>query len=381
MRVTLIACDAAAASLQQRLSAQLRLIEPPTISWMQPIAHLRPKYKIKLATTPTTIEKWSFPGLPSNISLHIKRDDQTGGLLGGNKVRKLEYLLADALVSGADTLITCGAVNSNHCRATCIAGRLLGFDSHLLLRSQSQDPDDHALEGNLLLNTLTGAKCHLVPRVPYLTGLLPRMNHLQKQLEEEQGKKVYHIPVGGSNVVGFWGYVEAFDEMMTSQSLAENYDDVVLATGSGGTAAALAVSNVLCGSPIKIHAIAVCDDSNYFYKHVDETLLELGLDQKYKARDLLSVVEGHKGRGYGLSTQTELDEISSVSMQTGVVLDPVYTGKGYLGLKSLILDNPRNLKGNRVLFLHTGGAFGVFDGAFDKTHALKHLVQPFDFSG
>jgi D-cysteine desulfhydrase family pyridoxal phosphate-dependent enzyme len=315
---------------------------------------MAPEHKIPLGMAKTPIEPWFIPGIPADVTVHIKRDDMTGGPLSGNKVRKLEYLLADALLSDADSLITCGGVQSNHARATCIAGRQLGLESHLVLRSTSQE-----MTGNLLMNCLAGASTYLVPREPYLTGLLPRMQLVQRELTRA-GKTPYLIPVGGSNLMGFWGYLDAFDELL-EQGLGEQFDDLVLATGSGGTAAALSVANMLCGSPVKIHAIAVSDNSEYFYQHVDATLAELGIGH-HTAQDLLTVVDGHKGRGYGLSTPAELESIASVSAATGILLDPVYTGKAYMGLRGLLAKGDR-LRGTRVLFLHTGGTFGCFDGA------------------
>ena len=131
----------------------------------------------------------------------------------------------------------------------------------------------------------------LAPKVPFESGLKPRMLEIIDSLAAE-GSKCFLLPVGGSTPLGAWGYIEAFDEMM-QQGLAENFDDVVVACGSGGTAAGLAIANFLLGSPVRMHGICVCDDQNYFYKHIDETLVALGVATT--AREIIRIVDGYKG--------------------------------------------------------------------------------------
>eukprot|EP00041_Stephanoeca_diplocostata_P032088 m.1017693 g.1017693 ORF g.1017693 m.1017693 type:complete len:401 (+) comp24084_c0_seq50:137-1339(+) len=370
-----------------RQAAKQLLVESPSFSWASELAKHKPPFRLPLAQKPTPIEPWFLPCTNgSKFSVHIKRDDNTGGLLSGNKIRKLEYLLGDALHKGCDTVFTCGGVQSNHCRTTAVAARRCGFDVRLFLRASGKSAEEEDIRGNLLIDQYAGAHCYLVPKVTYATGLLPRMEHLREHLITTESKNPYIIPVGGSNCVGVWGYLEAYNELL-EQGLRERFDDIVLATGSGGTAAGLAIANALCGGPVDIHAIAVCDDPDYFYGHIDETIQELGLYESHgwRARDLIHVVDGFKGRGYGLSTPTELQDLYEVSTATGVVLDPVYTGKGYLGLKHLLENDGcvdgRRLRGERVLFLHTGGAFGNFDGRFENkemTAGVAWHLLPFD---
>lgn len=295
-------------------------------------------------------------------------------------------------MQGCDSVITCGAVQSNHCRATAIAARQLGMEPHLVLRSNEHCKTALPHEGNFLLDQVVGASATLVDRkLPYKTGLKPIMARIEQNLIQ-QGKHPYHIPVGGSNKIGFWGYVEGFLEIKTQAAMlsqreyethktkfergilvespsrttsnssgSKNITDIVLSCGSGGTASALAVSNYLCNRPFKIHAISVCDDQNYFHNHVDETLEQLGLHHQVSSRDILTVIDGFKGRGYGLTTEAELDNIQTVARETGILLDPVYTGKGFLGLMHLLNERSSSLLGNGVLFLHTGGLFGLFN--------------------
>eukprot|EP01134_Creolimax_fragrantissima_P006489 CFRG6489T1 len=326
-----------------------------------------PLTKLKLAVTPTPIDSWDqLPGKPNGIRLDIKRDDMTGSAVGGNKVRKLEFLLADALAQNCDSVITCGAVQSNHARATAMAARSQGLDSHLFLRSESPSNTKIGFQGNVLLDRMMGSTIHLLPRVPYKTGLLPHMKALQDS-EAAKGRKSYLIPVGGSDVVGWWGYVEGFREML-EQGVHKTYTDIVVSTGSGGTAAGIAISNYLCGSPIKVHAVCVCDNADYFHQHINQTLRELGLGGKKnttRSQDIIDIIDGYKGRGYGLSQPEELELIKRVARSTSILLDPVYTSKGVRGMLSELKSSPQRFQGNSVLFLHTGGVFGLFDGTID----------------
>ncbi|XP_060082861.1 uncharacterized protein LOC132562149 [Ylistrum balloti] len=332
--------------------------------WAQQLHHV-PKYQIKLANPGTPIHKWSLPGVPSKFEVSIKRDDMTGSTLSGNKVRKLEFLMADAVARKCGHVITCGGVQSNHCRATAVAARQLHLHPHLLLRTDTQDPAEIGVEGNLFLDRLCSAEIYVVPKkCPYETELKPRMEKLANILKEKTGEDVYLVPVGGSNSVGLFGYITVFEEMI-SQGLFDQFDDVVFACGSGGTAAGLAISNHLTGSHIKCHAIIVCDDKAYFTDHINQTLCDVGLDTVH-CQDILDIIEGHKGRGYGLSTEDELEFIMKVSQQTGIMLDPVYSGKAARGLVEELCNNPDRFQGNRILFIHTGGVFGMYDGRLNS---------------
>ncbi|XP_033760439.1 putative D-cysteine desulfhydrase 1, mitochondrial isoform X2 [Pecten maximus] len=300
------------------------------------------------------------------------------------QVRKLEFLMADAVSRKCGHVITCGGVQSNHCRATAVAARQLQLQPHLLLRTDVQDQSKIGSEGNLLLDRLCGSNMYIVPRKsPYETELKPRMETLAKKLREETGKEAYLVPVGGSNSVGLFGYITVFEELI-SQGLFDQFDDIVFACGSGGTAAGLAISNHLTGSRIRCHAIIVCDDKAYFTDHINQTLCSVGLDTVH-CQDILDIIEGHKGRGYGLSTSEELEFIMNVSQQSGIMLDPVYSGKAARGLMEELRSNPDRFQGNRILFLHTGGVFGMYDGSLDsvvkaETKDLVHMWPSIDSS-
>eukprot|EP01137_Pigoraptor_chileana_P007453 Opistho-2@53084 len=355
------------------MSANVRLPASHLYPYVAPewARHLKciPSRRLKICQTPTPIREWRLPNVPPEFCLHIKRDDLTGSATGGNKIRKLEFLLADAVAQNAKHIITCGGVQSNHCRATVAAASELGLESHLFLRSKQPDAEP-GFDGNLLIDRMLGARLHVVPPQPFKTGLLPQMEALAAKLHLQSGAPAYLIPVGGSNATGFWGYVEAFRELM-EQGLTDSFDDIVMACGSGGTACGIAVANALSGAKVAVHAITVCDSQEYFHGHVNETLAELGLGHQFRSEDILDVVDGYKGKGYALSTDAELAFIVNCARSTGILLDPVYTGKAAFGMVSIMNSDPRRFKGKRVLFIHTGGLFGLYDRRIEP-----HILSP-----
>lgn len=336
---------------------------PP--EWAKRLKNI-PQYKVKLANPATPIHRWALPGLPKHIQLSIKRDDMTGSTLSGNKVRKLEFLMADAIQTGCGHVITCGGIQSNHCRAVAVCARQLGLKPHLVLRATIQSADEVGCDGNLMLDRMCGAQLYMVPaKSSYLTELKPRMEWLAEYLKKTTGEKSYHIPVGGSNGVGVFGYISVFEELI-SQDVLEDYDDLVFACGSGGTAAGLSIANYLTGSKLRVHAVSVSDNAEYFHNHCNEMLQEMGLSD-VRSEDILNVIDGYKGLGYGLSTQEEMDFVVTVSSNTGIMLDPVYTGKAARGLVKELQSNPGVFNGKRILFIHTGGIFGLMDGRMSET--------------
>lgn len=274
----------------------------------------------------------------------------------GNKIRKLTFLLAEALHQKANMVLTCGGIQSNHCRSTAVAARRLGLDTSLLLRTK--DPTQPlGWRGNLLIDQLMGA--HLVPINYEQYG---RRRELLEELAEEwrdRGKVPYIIPEGGSNALGTWGYIEAVREI-TTQVQAQNIHitDLVLACGSGGTAAGISLASHLSQAPWKVHAINVCDDAPTFYGIINEIYQGLGFGQQ--AESCINLIDGHKGEGYAVSTTEELSYQKDIARQTGVILDPVYTGKAMVGLQKELTQRPEQFKGRHILFLHTGGLFGLF---------------------
>ncbi|MDA1193776.1 MAG: D-cysteine desulfhydrase family protein [Planctomycetota bacterium] len=310
-----------------------------------------PPPRVSLATLPTRLERLDRTSALLGLDLWVKRDDLTGAALSGNKVRKLEYLCGEARSPAidADTLITCGAVTSNHCRATAVAAATLGLSSHLLLRgSEPAVPD-----GNLLLGRLVGAETTFIDPVAW-PERAERMEAIAVALRA-QGRRPYVIPEGGSNAVGAWGYREAARELREqAERLGLDLAQVWHATGSGGTTAGLALG--FAGTSVEVCGVAVCDDAAYF----DAVIEGLVAPQDPRAR--WRIVDGYQGAGYGRTTPEDIAFYGYVAKREGLILDPVYTGKAF---RALVLEAAagRVPRDRSVVFLHTGGIYGLFSFA------------------
>nr|KJB39183.1 hypothetical protein B456_007G002100 [Gossypium raimondii] len=274
---------------------------PPTwASHLKPI----PSHVFSLAHLPTPIHKWNLPNLPQNTEVWLKRDDLSGMQLSGNKVRKLEFLLAEAVAQGADCIITIGGIQSNHCRATAVAAKYLNLDSYLILRTSKLLVDkDPGLTGNLLVERFMGAHIQLISKEEYAKiGSVALTNVLKEQLLKE-GRRPYVIPVGGSNSLGTWGYIEAMREIEEQLQIRSNrvkFDDIVVACGSGGTIAGLSLGSWLGALKAKVHAFCVCDDPDYFYDFVQD-LID-GLQAGVNARDIVSIINVRFNMSLGFLT-------------------------------------------------------------------------------
>lgn len=317
--------------------------------------------RLSLAQLPTPVTRVErFPDLPDGVEVWIKRDDLTGTEVSGNKVRKLEFNLAEAQQQGCNAVITCGGVQSNHCRATALLGARLGMKVHLLLRGeQPQIP-----QGNLLLDQLAGAEITFVSEQQW-----PQHEAMVRELQEKfaaQNDKAYYIPVGASDEVGLWGYIAASEEIAHDiDRLSLQPDYIVVATGSGGTQSGLLVGAKEFSLPGQVVAFNVSDNAAYFKKKV-ETDVALW-KQRYKTDfDLESLtvktIEGYLGPGYGVATPEIFATIKQLASSNGIILDPVYTGKAFHGMvQELKKGDQGELPGaKQVLFVHTGGLFGVF---------------------
>jgi D-cysteine desulfhydrase len=292
--------------------------------------------------------------------LWIKRDDQTGLATGGNKTRKLELLIADALGLGAEVVLTEGAAQSNHCRQTAAAASRAGLGCVLVLRGMAPPRDEWT--GNLLLDDLLGARI-------WWAGDQDPLEVLQAAAESERaaGRKPYVIPYGGSNAVGAAAYALAFQElweqMITlSEQSSFGFDRVVFASSSGGTQAGLVVGAKSCGYRGQVLGISV-DKSGGHLREIVVALLAptaafLGLDLSFDSEDVL-VDDGYLGGGYGVLTKAERAAVQQVGQLEGLLLDPVYTGKAMAGLLDLIRQGEIGAD-ERVLFWHTGGIPALF---------------------
>jgi D-cysteine desulfhydrase family pyridoxal phosphate-dependent enzyme len=294
--------------------------------------------------------------------LFIKRDDQTGLALGGNKTRKLELLIADALQQGADTIITAGAAQSNHCRQTAAAAALAGLRCELVLGG---DPAD-VPNGNLLLDRLLGASVHW-------TGMERRGEKMEEIASaiRARNRQPYVIPYGGSNGVGAAAYAEAMLEVIEQmKAMRLTLDRCVVASSSGGTQAGLVLGAKAHGFTGSIVGISI-DKGERGARTYEEEMAEisnaaaqrLGLDIVCGPADFI-VRYNYLGSGYGVVTDVEREAISLTARLEGILLDPVYTGRAMGGLMDMIRRGEFGA-GETVLFWHTGGAPALFAYAED----------------
>ena len=318
--------------------------------------------RVPLAHLPTPIE--ALPRLSRLLGgpqLFIKRDDLTGLGMGGNKTRKLEYLAADALAEGAKTLITTGAVQSNHCRQVAAAAAKLGLDCQLILAGD--EPGE--AQGNLLLDKLSGAQI-------FFTSKANRDQELQLRFQQAQrdGQKPYLIPYGGSNTIGALGYLNAMVELK-DQGLEPDW--IVFATSSGGTQAGLILGAHITGFRGKILGISIEHSSDPFSAQiadlVNKTVDELGYDWSVTSREVL-INDSYCQAGYGVLTSAEIEAVNLFARTEGILLDPVYTGRAAAGLLGLIRKGFFRPE-EKVLFWHTGGTPALFaepysQGLLDK---------------
>jgi D-cysteine desulfhydrase len=329
-----------------------------------PPLHAREPRRVPLANQPTR-GHWLRYGDAIGARIWLKRDDHTGSELMGNKVRKLEYLMAEALAEGATHVITCGGEQSNHARATAFAAAQLGMKSVLILRTDNPDVPPRAT-GNILLDRLVGAELQWISRPAWRDR--NRLLGAAADRVRAAGGTPYIVPEGGSNALGSWGYIRAMRELADDLADIASPDapvTIVYACGSGGTGAGLVMGAKLfhlAERGIRVAGVNVCDDRPYFINAITnicaeaEAKWQLGLEI---TPDDIDIVDGHVGAGYAKSRPEELATIRDVCRTDGIVLDPVYTGKAFHGVVTELRANPTRF-GKAVAFIHTGGMFGLF---------------------
>lgn len=316
--------------------------------------------RLNLAQIPTPLqylprasEKWG-----GGSKLWVKRDDLTGSVLTGNKIRKLEFIAAHALEQGFSTLVTCGGVQSNHCRATAFVAAHLGLDCHLVLRA---DDDSQHNTGNLLLDQLAGATFEILPAKEWATQLKTIFARLESEFAEA-GRPALMIPTGGSDSLGVWGYIAAAEELHVD--LAEHGIEraaLTLATGSAGTQTGLTAGVAMFNLPLDVVAYAVCDDAGWFNRRVaSDWEASLMRWPQLPRIDLMPQTRDHSvGPGYGRAEASVYKLIAELARLEGIMLDPVYTGKAFHGLVA-DLHNDFYQGFDDIIFVHTGGVFGLF---------------------
>ncbi len=314
--------------------------------------------RIRLAQLPTPLQP--LDRLSAEIGgprLWVKRDDLTGSALSGNKVRKLEFSVGEALQQKCDTLISCGGVQSNHCRATAIVGAQVGLHVHLCLRGTPEELP----QGNLFLDYLAGATVSYYEPGEYGA----RRDEILAEVRDRyarSGQKAFIIPSGASDEIGLWGYIAACEELKADCArLGFAPDHIVCAVGSGGTLAGLILGNALYDLGATVWSINVDENAAYFEEKIRADF------EKWKTRyrqglnvDALpiNVIEGYLGAGYGQAGPEVLATIRRVAATEGIILDPVYTGKTFHGLLNEI-EHSRFRGAKNIIFIHTGGIFGL----------------------
>jgi D-cysteine desulfhydrase len=314
--------------------------------------------RLRFAHLPTAVE--AMPRLSELLGgprLLVKRDDQTGLAFGGNKIRKLEFLVGEAQAQGARTLVTAGAVQSNHCRQTAAAAARFGFDCILVLAGEKPP----SASGNLLLDGLFGA------RIVWAGGRERRESALAETFEQAraEGRSPYLVPYGGSSPTGALGYAFAMEELLAQQAGA---DWIVLASSSGGTQAGLVLGARAFGYDGRILGISVDEPravlQELVAKLAGETSARLGPSLDFDPGQVM-VNDDFAAPGYGVLTEAERQAIALFAAQEGLLLDPVYTGRAAAGLVALIRAG-FFAKDEIILFWHTGGGPALFAEDYER---------------
>jgi L-cysteate sulfo-lyase len=336
--------------------------------------------RVRLAHTPTPLEPMTrLSALLGGPNLFVKREDCTGLATGGNKTRKLEFLIAAALAAGADTVVTHGAVQSNHVRQTAAAAARFGLRCEALLERRVVDTNaSYETSGNPFLDTLLKARLHYRPPGLDMNGECARLADALRT----QGHKPYVIPGGGSNPLGALGYVACALEILSQAfEVGLRIDHIVHATGSAGTQAGLVAGLTAANADIPVLGISVRQPRG----RQEETVLELaqrtarllGADRPVPC-EAVEANSDYVGAGYGVPTDGMIEAVRLACETEGLLLDPVYSGKGMAGLVDLVRRG-RFGKGENVLFIHTGGAVALFgylaaftqSGRADATQAAR----------
>ncbi|MBN2897744.1 MAG: D-cysteine desulfhydrase family protein [Clostridia bacterium] len=316
--------------------------------------------KLDLAHLPTPVQKLEKLSTrlreinANSPEIHIKRDDFSGMEVSGNKIRKLEYSLLEAKNQGCDLLITCGGIQSNHCRATAAIGARMGLKVVLLLMGKACD----APVGNHFMDGFFGATVHMIPSdeaIASLEDLFPKY----ASLYEEKGYKPYLIPTGASNGIGAFGYKNCMKEIMDNGGKA--YDAIVVTVGSAGTYAGLLLGKEAYGFEGDVYGINIAADHDYFFNRTKAVIEESNI---YMAQPVsipdqwIKIIDGYQGDGYALNRPEDFAFIKEIGAMEGLLVDPVYTGKA---LKGLVAECEKGTFDHceRVLFIHTGGLYGL----------------------
>ncbi len=315
-----------------------------------------PPARLELALGPTPILKLDRLSRRLGVELHVKRDDLTGLLESGNKVRKLEFLVGEALQQGADTLVACGALQSNGCRAVAAVAARLGLRAVLLVRGEPPV----AYDGNLLLGRLLGAEVRYCAEADFA-----RAGEIMETMATEiraRGGRPYLIPESGANEVGALGYLECAVELSEQINHgAPRFDAVVISAFTGGSQAGLLLGKRLAGLPGEIVGVPIARPAERVREHVVHTM-GAAIRRWGFSIDVpktVHLLDGDPGGDDLDATDADLAVLVELAREEGVLLDPVYTARGFRGLVEALSRDPKAL-GQRVCFIHTGGLFSLF---------------------
>jgi len=313
--------------------------------------------RIKLGHFPTPIEHLKnitkYLGGPN---IFIKRDDCTGLATGGNKTRKLEFLIPDAIKNKAELVVTIGAIQSNHARQTAAACALMGLKCLIVLEQRLKDPPEAYMKsGNVFLDKLFGAEIKICPKNEDVSKYSEK---LIKDIKSK-GTNVYFIPGGGSNAIGALGYVECLNEIIKENN-KYNFTQIIHATGSSGTQAGLLAGKKYFDCNIPVTGICIRHKKD---TQVDKVYIEAKKTCEKLRCSILDksdviLYDEYIGSGYGEPTESMIEATNLLAKKEAILLDPVYSGKGFAGLIGLIR-NKKFTKDDNVLFIHTGGAVSL----------------------
>ena len=312
-----------------------------------------PPPRVPLLPEPTALHRLDRLSVALDRELWIKRDDLTAVGVGGNKIRKLEYLLGEAADNGADTLVTVGAVQSNHCRAVAAAASVMGLDCHLV--RTGNPPAEPA--GNLLLDELLRASYEFCPDADWAAVFEAAQQACERLTAE--GKKPFLMPAGGSTPTGALGYVNAYSEFLDQ---CQTHDlqpaSIIHANGSGGTQAGLIAGQALLGGPATIIGVAVALEAELIAAvstGLAQALLR-SFEQDESQLKPAIVLDGYRGPEYGIPTEQGEAALLTMLRREGILLDPVYTAKAF----SAVIANDPAIPDGPIVFWHTGGTPAVF---------------------
>lgn len=324
--------------------------------------------KVSLGCFPTPFYKMENLSTKLDMSIYVKRDDLSGLAAGGNKIRKLEYVLADALDQKCDTVITTGQAQSNHAMLTAVASRKVGLEPILVLKKRGVT----GIKGNMLLNKIVDADVRFVDSDHY-EDVYQEMDCLAEELTQK-GQKPYLIPVGASVPLGCLGYVAGAIELFSqADQMGIKIDHIVCASGSGGTQAGLIVGTKIRNKDTKIIGILTSPEQDFdelVYSLALDTCTLLETDLKLSKEDI--ILKEYIGPGYGLPSAEGTSAIKLVAGTEGFLLDPVYTGKAFGGLLSLIREGYFK-RYETIVFIHTGGLPALFavEADYENKQELK----------